>query len=141
MHEILLSFLSPTEGLPGFNKEYLTKQFIRGGGKVLEKYAEAEIILAEQGRSSVGRQATPKSKKKSTTTSTTLLLISNTYCRTAKYIQCLAAGIPIVSFQWVIASCAQVSNILLVWLYWPPTQILYLPVNEKKKFSKQALYR
>ncbi|ROT68624.1 putative tumor suppressor p53-binding protein 1 isoform X1 [Penaeus vannamei] len=95
------------EGLPFFDKDYLTKQFTRGGGRVLEKYAEAEIILAEQGRSSVGRQATPKAKKKSGTTLTTLLLISNTYCRTAKYIQCLAAGIPIVSFQWVIASCAQ----------------------------------
>ncbi|XP_063604077.1 TP53-binding protein 1-like, partial [Penaeus indicus] len=95
------------EGLPTFDKDYLTKQFTRGGGRVLEKYAEAEIILAEQGRSSVGRQVTPKAKKKSGTTLTTLLLISNTYCRTAKYIQCLAAGIPIVSFQWVIASCAQ----------------------------------
>ncbi|XP_047471694.1 TP53-binding protein 1-like isoform X3 [Penaeus chinensis] len=99
------------EGLPTFDKDYLTKQFTRGGGRVLEKYAEAEIILAEQGRSSVGRQVTPKAKKKSGTTLTTLLLISNTYCRTAKYIQCLAAGIPIVSFQWVIASCAQNKDI------------------------------
>lgn len=112
----LFFFISFTEGLPFFDKDYLTKQFTRGGGRVLEKYAEAEIILAEQGRSSVGRQATPKAKKKSGTTLTTLLLISNTYCRTAKYIQCLAAGIPIVSFQWVIASCAQVSNVFSVFL-------------------------
>ncbi|XP_042226965.1 uncharacterized protein LOC121869594 [Homarus americanus] len=96
------------EDLPPFDKDHLTNQIIIGGGRVLEKYSEAEIILAEQGRFCKGGRATPsKAKKKSATASTTLLLISNTHCRTAKFIQCLAAGIPIVSFQWVITSCCE----------------------------------
>lgn len=101
---------SDEEGLPPFDKVYMTTQITRGGGRVLEKYSEAEIILAEQGKSAVGGQQVPsKSKKKGAALSsnTTILLISNTYCRTAKFIQCLAAGIPIVSFQWVISSCRQ----------------------------------
>ncbi|KAK7067122.1 hypothetical protein SK128_006221 [Halocaridina rubra] len=97
------------EDLPPFDRDYLELQFTRGGGQVLEKYAEAEIILGEEGRPVVTKPTPSKAKTKSMSTSTTsvILLISNTYCRTAKYMQCLAAGIPIVSFQWIISSICQ----------------------------------
>ncbi|KAK8383584.1 hypothetical protein O3P69_015806 [Scylla paramamosain] len=104
------------ENLPPFDKEYMAAQIRRGSGNVLEKYSEAEIILVEQGTSSSITKTPQKSKKKSgspSSSTTTLLLISNTHCRTAKYIQCLASGVPIVSFQWVINSCKQ--NKALPW--------------------------
>lgn len=98
---------SSEEGyLPPFDKEHLKQQIMRGGGKVIESYTDAEMILAQQGRPLISKQ-TPKSKKPAGHPSSTVLLISNTHCRTSKYIQCLAAGIPIVSFQWVINSSAQ----------------------------------
>ena len=104
--------IESSENLPPFDKEYMAAQIRRGSGNVLEKYSEAEIILAEQGTSSSVTKTPQKTKKKSGSPSstTTLLLISNTHCRTAKYIQCLASGIPIVSFQWVINSCKQVGG-------------------------------
>lgn len=98
----LLSLLA--EDLPPFNKTYLMAQITRGGGQTLDKYSEAELQLATQG---TARKATPKGKKKDTG-SPQLLLVSNTHSRTAKYIQCLAAGVPIVSSQWIIHSCVQV---------------------------------
>ncbi|XP_045106114.1 TP53-binding protein 1-like isoform X2 [Portunus trituberculatus] len=111
------------ENLPPFDKEYMAAQIRRGSGNVLEKYSEAEIILAEQGTSSSVTKMPQKTKKKSgcpSSSNTTLLLISNTHCRTAKYIQCLASGVPIVSFQWVINSCKQ--NKALPWkLYLLPS--------------------
>ncbi|MPC84516.1 Tumor suppressor p53-binding protein 1 [Portunus trituberculatus] len=101
----------------------MAAQIRRGSGNVLEKYSEAEIILAEQGTSSSVTKMPQKTKKKSgcpSSSNTTLLLISNTHCRTAKYIQCLASGVPIVSFQWVINSCKQ--NKALPWkLYLLPS--------------------
>ncbi|XP_068210245.1 TP53-binding protein 1-like isoform X2 [Palaemon carinicauda] len=98
---------SPEEGyLPPFDKDHLKSQIIIGGGKVIESYTDAEIILAQQGKPLISKQ-TPKSKKTSDIPGSTVLLVSNTHCRTSSYIQCLAAGIPIVSFQWVINSCNQ----------------------------------
>lgn len=111
------------ENLPPFNREYMVAQVLRGGGNVLSKYSEAEIILAEQGSSTATGKTPQKMKKKaSSPLPTTLLLISNTHCRTSKYIQCLASGVPIVSFQWVINCCRE--NKTLPW------RMFLLPAGE-----------
>ncbi|XP_025078431.1 TP53-binding protein 1-like [Pomacea canaliculata] len=68
-----------------FDKHHLQRQIEAGSGVVLDRLNPSQVSSG---------------KKK-------LFLISDTYQRTVKYLQCLAAGVPIVSHQWVIDSCKQ----------------------------------
>ncbi|XP_048253289.1 TP53-binding protein 1-like isoform X1 [Haliotis rufescens] len=77
---------SGTEEEPSiaFDKENLRTNIEAAGGVVLEKYNQAQIEAATQA-----------------------YLVANTFQRTVKYFQCLAAGIPCVSHQWIIHSCTE----------------------------------
>ncbi|XP_060067237.1 TP53-binding protein 1-like [Ylistrum balloti] len=61
-----------------FDKNQLKTQIENGGGIVLEKYSESEVSSARQ-----------------------CILLSDTYQRTVKYFQCLAAGLPCLSHVWI----------------------------------------
>ncbi|XP_041368537.1 TP53-binding protein 1-like [Gigantopelta aegis] len=76
--------ITDEEQLFGFDKEYLRMEIERRSGLVIDKYnkLKADGAIA-------------------------CYLISDTYQRTIKYIQCLAAGIPCVSHLWVRESCKQ----------------------------------
>ncbi|XP_062574613.1 TP53-binding protein 1-like [Saccostrea cucullata] len=67
-----------------FDKQDITRRIVAGGGKVLDKFDEAEIASAKQ-----------------------CFLISNSYQRTIKYFQCLAAAIPCVSHLWIRDSSSE----------------------------------
>ncbi|XP_067666532.1 TP53-binding protein 1-like isoform X2 [Haliotis asinina] len=67
-----------------FDKENLRTNIEAAGGIVLEKYNHAQIEAASQA-----------------------YLVASTFQRTVKYFQCLAAGIPCVSHQWIIHSCTE----------------------------------
>ncbi|XP_077865131.1 uncharacterized protein LOC102808031 [Saccoglossus kowalevskii] len=80
-----------------FEKEAIKKLIKDGGGKVLNSFDEA---VKGPRRDQV-------------------YLLANTYCRTKKYFQCLAAGIPCVSFLWLSYSC-KLNNVLDVPSYLLP---------------------
>ncbi|XP_046554219.1 mucin-17-like [Haliotis rubra] len=67
-----------------FDKESLRTNIEAAGGIVLEKYNHAQVEAASQA-----------------------YLVASTFQRTVKYFQCLAAGIPCVSHQWIIHSCTE----------------------------------
>ncbi|XP_061164681.1 TP53-binding protein 1-like [Saccostrea echinata] len=67
-----------------FDKQDITRRIVAGGGRVLDKFDEAEIASAKQ-----------------------CFLISNSYQRTIKYFQCLAAAIPCVSHLWIRDSSSE----------------------------------
>ncbi|XP_054159843.1 metacaspase-2-like [Oppia nitens] len=75
---------NPERSTP-FDKSYLTKQIETGGGKVFESFEEMKNFSQNND----------------------MLLIADTYHRSIKYIQCLAAGISIASHLWVIDCCRQ----------------------------------
>ncbi|KAB7498319.1 Tumor suppressor p53-binding protein 1 [Armadillidium nasatum] len=109
-------------------KEYLTKQIIAGGGRVVETFQEAyhELHQFLQTKKTLSKDdiSNKGGKKNSFTTlpasesPSRVLCVSNDCCRTAKYIQCLTVGIPLVNMNWVITSinlnqCLNWSNYLL----------------------------
>ncbi|XP_061100902.1 TP53-binding protein 1 isoform X2 [Conger conger] len=65
-----------------FNKSYTEQQLEAGGGFVLQDFNEGQCKAAYQS-----------------------LLIADQHCRTRKYLQCLASGIPCVSHIWVRDCC------------------------------------
>ncbi|KAJ8304419.1 hypothetical protein KUTeg_018002 [Tegillarca granosa] len=67
-----------------FDKDNIRAEIEAGGGVVLQCFDEAKISAARQ-----------------------CFLLSNTYQKTLKYFQCLAAGIPCVSHVWISDSFAQ----------------------------------
>ncbi|XP_056021602.1 TP53-binding protein 1-like isoform X3 [Ostrea edulis] len=75
---------NPDDAAPQFDKQDITRRIQTGGGTVLEKFDEAAIANAKQ-----------------------CFLISNSYQRTIKYFQCLAAAIPCVSHLWIRDSSNQ----------------------------------
>ncbi|KAL7635857.1 UNVERIFIED_CONTAM: hypothetical protein RMT77_013674 [Armadillidium vulgare] len=110
------------------NKDYLKKQIIAGGGHVVESFQEAyhELHQFLQTKKTLSKDDTSNKggKKNSFTTlpasesPSRVLCVSNDCCRTAKYIQCLTVGIPLVNMEWVITSitlnqCLNWSNYLL----------------------------
>ncbi|CAG2108995.1 unnamed protein product [Medioppia subpectinata] len=75
---------NPERSTP-FDKSYLTKQIETGGGVVFETFDDMKTLSENQD----------------------MVLIADTYHRSIKYIQCLAAGISIASHLWVIDCCRQ----------------------------------
>lgn len=82
--DLCLEQSNPERSTP-FDKLYLIKQIESGGGKVFETFEEM----------------------KNCEENVDIVLIADTYHRSIKYIQCLAAGIPIASHLWVIDCCRQ----------------------------------
>ncbi|EDV26524.1 uncharacterized protein TRIADDRAFT_54626 [Trichoplax adhaerens] len=77
------SFVASSEELtPTYDKEHVKKQIEAAGGQVLSSIEKSQITVALQ-----------------------CFLISNEYCRTTKYIQALAAGLPCVRHTWIIDCC------------------------------------
>lgn len=66
-----------------FDKDHLTMQIENGGGTVLSKFPQQGGSLKN------------------------FFVLSDTYHRTIKYLQALAANIPTVSHRWIIDSCLQ----------------------------------
>ncbi|XP_070542298.1 TP53-binding protein 1-like [Ptychodera flava] len=87
----------PEEDVPEvpFDKDLITKLIRAGGGKVLKSFDDAIKF--------------PKRA----------YLLANTYCRTKKYFQCLAAGISCVSHVW-LRDCCQVNQLLEITAYLLP---------------------
>ncbi|CAG2171967.1 unnamed protein product [Oppiella nova] len=83
--EDLCSEQSNPERSTPFDKLYLTKQIETGGGRVFESFDDMKNCSENQDT----------------------VLIADTYHRSIKYIQCLAAGISIASHLWVIDCCRQ----------------------------------
>ncbi|XP_035272412.1 TP53-binding protein 1 isoform X3 [Anguilla anguilla] len=65
-----------------YNKSYTEQQLEAGGGFVLQEFNEGQCKAAYQS-----------------------LLIADQHCRTRKYLQCLASGVPCVSHIWVRDCC------------------------------------
>ncbi|XP_076465257.1 uncharacterized protein LOC143297013 isoform X2 [Babylonia areolata] len=68
-----------------FDKDHLVAQIKAGGGSVMSKFLQSS--LAGSGKK--------------------MFLISDTFQRTVKYLQCLAANVPAVSHTWITHSCTQ----------------------------------
>ncbi|XP_076464966.1 uncharacterized protein LOC143296874 isoform X2 [Babylonia areolata] len=68
-----------------FDKDHLVAQIKAGGGSVISKFLQSS--LAGSGKK--------------------MFLISDTFQRTVKYLQCLAANVPAVSHTWITHSCTQ----------------------------------
>lgn len=63
---------------PEFDRALIVRQIEAGGGVILKDFRETQDTVADR-----------------------CFLISNSYCRTVKYFQCLANGIPMVSHTWI----------------------------------------
>ncbi|KAF2355003.1 BRCT domain [Trinorchestia longiramus] len=83
------------DDVPPLNRRHLTEQLRTGGGVVITKFEEADLIRVRQATFSGGAESSSGGR---------LLLLCDKPCRTTKYIQCLVVGIPIVSHRWVITA-------------------------------------
>ncbi|XP_018006396.1 mucin-17 [Hyalella azteca] len=84
------------DDIPPLNRRHLTEQIRAGGGVVISKFEEADLIRVRQATFSGGGRESQEGGR--------LLLLCDKPCRTTKYIQCLLVGIPIVSHRWVITA-------------------------------------
>lgn len=64
--------------LQEFDRAQIERNIEAGGGVILRDFSETQNTVADR-----------------------CFLISNSYCRTVKYFQCLANGIPMVSHMWI----------------------------------------
>lgn len=83
-------YMDPTP----YYKEYIRRQLLAGGGKVLERFELSCLQPDDE----------------------TVLLVSNRPCRTERYIRAIAANIRAVSHDWVRKKNQTYSNIFQVFL-------------------------